>query len=302
MFAVLAAWFLILRTPEPDSSIPKAGLIDVRGEIVCLPHRDTSGPQTLECAYGLHADDDNYYMLRDEVATSGPSAITTLETGTRVNVTGQFVPEKNERYTTIGIISFDNIVMIDSNSSPEEVHSDGTITFTIPKNFGLAVSDEQILVDAVIPPCDQGFMYCVYYLGNDQERTNLASAGVAIQRRDDLTTKTTCLETPPDGYSSMIPTDMSAAEGYVMTIFTPLEDAGAGHYSIGSVYRLHTDNSCYQFTTRIGETQFENYPEGTISKFTTNNRKSLMHTLEEIISHITLNKTNQPLVTPKIET
>jgi len=33
------------------------------GEVVCLPHRDTSGPTTLECAYGVKTDDGKYYGL-----------------------------------------------------------------------------------------------------------------------------------------------------------------------------------------------------------------------------------------------
>ncbi|RJR15016.1 hypothetical protein C4579_03030 [Candidatus Microgenomates bacterium] len=33
------------------------------GVYVCLPHRDTSGPQTLECAYGLKTQVGEYYAL-----------------------------------------------------------------------------------------------------------------------------------------------------------------------------------------------------------------------------------------------
>ena len=31
------------------------------GTIGCLQHADTSGPVTLECAFGLHADDDGWF-------------------------------------------------------------------------------------------------------------------------------------------------------------------------------------------------------------------------------------------------
>lgn len=33
------------------------------GVYVCLPHRDTTGPQTMECAFGLKANDGKYYAL-----------------------------------------------------------------------------------------------------------------------------------------------------------------------------------------------------------------------------------------------
>ncbi len=48
-------------TPPP----PPAGDITAQGMITCLPHRDTSGPQTLECAYGLEDIEGRYYALRD---------------------------------------------------------------------------------------------------------------------------------------------------------------------------------------------------------------------------------------------
>lgn len=33
------------------------------GTPTCLPHRDTSGPQTLECAFGIRFADGTYYAL-----------------------------------------------------------------------------------------------------------------------------------------------------------------------------------------------------------------------------------------------
>lgn len=37
----------------------------ISGEITCLPHKDTTGPQTQECALGLHSDDNRYYALKN---------------------------------------------------------------------------------------------------------------------------------------------------------------------------------------------------------------------------------------------
>jgi len=37
--------------------------VTLSGSSVCLPHRDTSGPQTMECAFGLKTDDGSYYAL-----------------------------------------------------------------------------------------------------------------------------------------------------------------------------------------------------------------------------------------------
>jgi hypothetical protein len=39
------------------------------GEFVCLPHKNTDGPQTMECAFGLKADDGNYFALDFSTST-----------------------------------------------------------------------------------------------------------------------------------------------------------------------------------------------------------------------------------------
>lgn len=33
------------------------------GEFVCLPHKNTDGPQTMECAFGLKAESGDYFAL-----------------------------------------------------------------------------------------------------------------------------------------------------------------------------------------------------------------------------------------------
>lgn len=59
------------------------------GEVVCLPHRDTSGPQTMECAYGLKTEVGEYYAL-DLAAMSQEHP--PLETGTRISANGLITP------------------------------------------------------------------------------------------------------------------------------------------------------------------------------------------------------------------
>src|SRR5581483_3797253 len=41
--------------------------------------------------------------------------------------------------------------------------SDGTFTIAFPStDFGLATNQQQLLVNSYIPPCNQGFNYCLY--------------------------------------------------------------------------------------------------------------------------------------------
>ncbi len=46
---------------EPSTIVPTA--ITIQGSFLCLPHRDTTGPQPLECAFGLKTADNTYYAL-----------------------------------------------------------------------------------------------------------------------------------------------------------------------------------------------------------------------------------------------
>ncbi len=59
------------------------------GEVVCLPHADTSGPQTMECAYGLKTDVGEYYALDLSVLSQEQPP---LETGERIKANGLITP------------------------------------------------------------------------------------------------------------------------------------------------------------------------------------------------------------------
>ncbi len=64
----------------------------VTGSYLCLPHTDTSGPQTLECALGLQTDDGIYYALDFNRWSALPADV---PTGSRVTATGTVTPIEN---------------------------------------------------------------------------------------------------------------------------------------------------------------------------------------------------------------
>lgn len=163
--------------------------------------------------------------------------------------------------------------------------SDGVLQFGFPEDFGLAVTKEQVLVKSYIPPCNEGFNYCIYYNGQAFAGTNFESAGIRISKRADLRDETSCLTTPPDGYTNMKPSTSKQAS-YSASIFSPIGDAGAGHYANGEEYRLWVQNICYEIETRIGETQFANYPPGTIKQFTEDDRNAVYKSFNSIISSL----------------
>lgn len=169
----------------------------------------------------------------------------------------------------------------------DQTLSDGTITLKYPSAlFGLATTKEQIAKSAYIPACAEGFDYCLYYIGSEYSGTNFESAGLAIQKRDDLKTQAACLATSPEGYSNLRPQRASSSL-YATSIFSPVGDAAAGHSATGSVYRLSYQGNCYEFTTRVGQTQFENYASGTVQKFTLGDQADIELALQRILSTLT---------------
>jgi hypothetical protein len=292
----LGAWIFLHSTKSPAGT-PPAGPVTIDGQMTCLPHRDMNAPHTLECAYGLESTDGKYFALTEDSPTS---TISQFQTGTLVEVQGTFAPGEDTTYDTVGSILISSITPQTKGTTATSTSStsDGIITFSVPHDFALATTPEQILAKAYIPPCDQGFDYCLYYNGTAYTGSNFESAGLTIEKRLDLKTQTACLTTQPAGYSNLHATTTQQTS-YSMSVMGPIGDAGAGHYASGQEYRLYTDGSCYQFETRIGETQYGNYPAGSITQFSDAERASLFATLQGILGAITLTRTGATLRLPQ---
>jgi len=180
----------------------------------------------------------------------------------------------------------------------EQSVSTPEITFSYPKDFALAVQEEQVLVSSYIPPCSEGFDYCLYYKGGAYEGTNFDSAGLRIQRRFDLNDEDACLTTPPEGYEKAEPVTRTS-EGYATSFFSGLGDAGAGHYAEEDLYRLSIGGTCYEFETRIGASQYENYESGTIKEFTQSHRAVVEGALAGILENITFTESKTKVEFPR---
>ncbi len=73
---------------QPDA-FPSGGVeTTLSGTFDCLPHKDTSGGQTMECAFGILADDGFYYALRIDDF----EMLNSFQAGQRGTVQGLFVP------------------------------------------------------------------------------------------------------------------------------------------------------------------------------------------------------------------
>ena len=177
--------------------------------------------------------------------------------------------------------------------------SDNTITVPYPSDmFALALNTSQILTQSSVPPCDPNFSYCLYYNGNQYAGTNFESAGIRIQKRNDITNEQMCLNSPPTGFdSSTTPDAKNSGTDQSASVFSNVDTGGAGHYATGSLYRLfvRSESSCYEFETRIAQTQFQNYATGTIAEFTSADQQALQTELGQIISQVSVRNSKTSL-------
>ncbi len=104
----------------PENEIPPQEEINIKGTLVCLPHKNTEGPQTLECAYGLQDSDGNYYGLSDN--NPAFSNLMGIPTNTLVEVQGNFTPRNDTKYQSIGTIEVANITRL---GTPERMTLEG---------------------------------------------------------------------------------------------------------------------------------------------------------------------------------
>lgn len=163
----------------------------------------------------------------------------------------------------------------------------GGVLVSYPAGFDLAVTQEQLLVSSQIPPCDQGFDYCVYLDPAEFAGTNFSSAGLRIDVRDDLGNEAACVLEQPSGYSDLVPIVAGAAD-FATTMFHGVDQGAAGHFSQGSLGRLYYDSTCYEFESRVAQAQFGNFPRGAVEEFDAADRSTTEERLIGVLDSVSL--------------
>ncbi|MGI5826229.1 MAG: hypothetical protein ACOX50_02350 [Patescibacteria group bacterium] len=89
---------------SPSVSIP-AERVTVKGEVICLPHKNPGDGITLECAFGLKGDDGKNYGLK----YTDPESPWMVDTGKRIEVSGNLVPDEQGIYDVVGNIEIETV-------------------------------------------------------------------------------------------------------------------------------------------------------------------------------------------------
>ncbi|HZW99666.1 MAG TPA: Gmad2 immunoglobulin-like domain-containing protein [Trueperaceae bacterium] len=158
----------------------------------------------------------------------------------------------------------------------------GRVSLEAPVELALAVTQEQLLVEASPPPCDPGFTYCFYLPEEAYAGTNLRSAGLAITRRQDLRAMTSCLLAQPAGWTELQP-DVRMGEELDTSRFGDVGQGSAGSFTRGDVLRLFDGEECWELETRLGLTRFENYAPGTVEEFTSEDEAAVLELIWSVL-------------------
>ena len=86
-FYALNAYIYAEKQGDPADIRPYRA--SLAGEVVCLPHADTSGPTTLECAIGLRTEAGEYYALDFALMSQEHPG---FDTGDRFSAAGLVIP------------------------------------------------------------------------------------------------------------------------------------------------------------------------------------------------------------------
>ncbi len=86
--------------------------VTLAGTFECLPHKDTSGPQTMECAFGFRTDDGVHYAVNFGASAD---AATQFQSGAHVTADGNVVIKEAlssnqwDKYDMAGIFTITQI-------------------------------------------------------------------------------------------------------------------------------------------------------------------------------------------------
>ncbi len=106
----------IYEEKQGDGIITEPYRATLTGVQTCLPHKDTSGPQTLECAIGMKIDSGEYYVLDFMLMSQIPPQI---QDGDRFSASGLITPieylssDQWQKYNVEGVFSVTDTVQIE---------------------------------------------------------------------------------------------------------------------------------------------------------------------------------------------
>lgn len=164
------------------------------------------------------------------------------------------------------------------NGTPYTDKANG-FTVNYPEGVLILNAKTQINSSGYIPACDPDTsVVCFVYPADTYPKSNFSSAGMAIGITG-AKTESACIAR---GNGELSTEGIKSISGIGFQAFSYGEGA-AGHRTNGLNYRAFHDNRCYQLSTRINTTVFENYEPGTITEFTMDKEQFILEALDTMV-------------------
>lgn len=160
VLAVAAAGYFLMsfaNRTEVEELDPTPQNVTLSGTYVCLPHIDTAGPQTDECAFGLKTDDGTYYAVNFGASAS---AVEQFQSGARITAEGFVVikealsSDQWAKYDMKGI--FTVIRMIDPAPAPAPARGKLNIDVVCESALAYMSFPDGKSADAFVAECKEG--------------------------------------------------------------------------------------------------------------------------------------------------
>lgn len=135
LFAFLAINQFIYQQKQGNGLPVEPYQATLTGEFSCLPHNDTSGPVTLECAFGIKTESGEYYALDFGENESADQ----FRAGETATLTGTITPIENlstdywQKYDIVGIFSVDKENANDVTNFEECVKAGNPVMESYPR-------------------------------------------------------------------------------------------------------------------------------------------------------------------------
>lgn len=167
-----------------------------------------------------------------------------------------------------------------STSPTAKIYTDSThgFTFQYPTTARLVTDPKEMSSLSYIPLCDPDHTYaCVWFSPNLFPKSNFQGAGFTVNFAE--ATQATCQESQ----DTQEPGEISTINGISFLKYN-ISGAAAGNQVEAYEYRVFHGNTCFVVATQVHTTTYGNYPEGSITRFTDQNRAQIFATLNQILS------------------
>lgn len=162
-----------------------------------------------------------------------------------------------------------------------KTYTNATFGFTLdyPENIVPTEDKQDMAMSGYLPVCDPDTAVVCFPYGKElMPGKNFDNAAFSVHVLSKLKTEDKCLALG----------NGEEADGTATIGGTPYKkfasgDAAMGHQLSGENYRAFRNGNCFQLSTAVFTTTYENYPPGTLERFTDQDRANVQHVLDAML-------------------